>query len=240
MSRNAREFLKYLSGVIFQPGNFFGAAMTNNYDSIARYYDFLSSLVFGQSQRTAQRDLLPWITPKSTILIAGGGSGLILEEIGKIHPEGLRIIYVEISANMINMAKRRNCFSNEVTFINQPIETYKTCGPVDFIMTPFLLDNFHAERIQHIINQLGALLPREGKWLFTDFHLDKENGKWWQKVLLFLMYRFFRVVSHTEAHCLPPLQLLFDNNGYIPLARYTRFCGFIQSIVYQRPLAQLS
>ncbi|RZL54089.1 MAG: methyltransferase type 12, partial [Pedobacter sp.] len=75
--------------------------MINNYDKIANQYDTLSRLVFFKSQVNAQINQLHNIPKDSSVLIVGGGTGWILEEIVKLHPSGIKIIYVEISAKML-------------------------------------------------------------------------------------------------------------------------------------------
>jgi spermidine synthase len=72
--------------------------MAANFNNSAWFYDGLSRLVYGNALVEAQVYLLQFIRPNSKILIAGGGTGWILEELAKLHPEGLKIAYVEIGA----------------------------------------------------------------------------------------------------------------------------------------------
>ncbi len=85
----------------------------NNYDTVAFCYDRLSRLIYGKTQVNAQTALLPFISNGSRILIAGGGTGWILDEINKTHPSGLEIVYIERSAKMLLRSKKRNCGINE-------------------------------------------------------------------------------------------------------------------------------
>jgi len=96
--------------------------MRNNYDRIARYYDFLSRIVFFRAQLKAQIDQLHFIPANSSVLIVGGGTGWILEEIAKVHPTGLNITYVEISAKMLELSRKRYAGANHVTFVHSPAE----------------------------------------------------------------------------------------------------------------------
>ena len=99
--------------------------MRNNYDNIASSYDLLSRLVFFRSQVKAQIEQLKYIPEGSNVLIAGGGTGWILEEIAKIHPSGLSITYVEISAKMLEISQKRNTKANTITYIRSSIEDFK-------------------------------------------------------------------------------------------------------------------
>ncbi|RZL39782.1 MAG: methyltransferase domain-containing protein [Pedobacter sp.] len=113
--------------------------LINNYDKIANYYDSLSRLVFGKSQLNAQINQLKNIKKNSSILIVGGGTGWILEEIGKRHPSGLKITYVEISAKMLALSKDRDYGANSVLFIHSSIEDFNLGDHFNIILTPFLL-----------------------------------------------------------------------------------------------------
>jgi len=143
--------------------------MLNNYDKIARYYDVLSRLLFHQSQVNAQIAQLKFIPPHSRILIAGGGTGWILEELSKVQDQGLHITYVEISAEMIRLAKKRNTGKNSIEFINCAIEEFPITASYDVVHTAFLFDNFAGERTATVFRILHQALKPGGLWLYTDF-----------------------------------------------------------------------
>src|SRR5665213_550548 len=96
--------------------------MASNYDNSAWFYDRLSRVIYGRALIRSQVYLLPCIPAGATILIAGGGTGWILEEIANIYPSGLKIVYAEISAKMMAFSRKRNAGNNEVIFINLPVE----------------------------------------------------------------------------------------------------------------------
>ncbi|MCW3116914.1 MAG: Methyltransferase type 12 [Chitinophagaceae bacterium] len=208
--------------------------MFNNYDKIASYYDRLSGFVFGHSLIDAQSCLLKYIQPGNNILIAGGGTGIILAELAKRHARGLTITYVEISGKMIVIAKKRNCRQNLVSFIHQPVENFISEQQYDIIVTPFLFDNFTENKIEKTFTSLNALLKPGGKWLFADFFYDNRQGKLWQKLLLRIMYRFFRLTCNIEASVLINMESIFERSGYEKIYETTHYAGFIKSIVYTK------
>ena len=91
--------------------------MPNNYNTIANTYDFLSRLIFQKSIVNAQVFLLNYISANSKILIVGGGTGWVLEELSKIHSEGIEITYVEKSEKMISLSKQKNIKNNKAVFM---------------------------------------------------------------------------------------------------------------------------
>ena len=238
--------------------------MRNNYDNIASSYDLLSRLVFFRSQVKAQIEQLKYIPEGSNVLIAGGGTGWILEEIAKIHPSGLSITYVEISAKMLEISQKRNTKANTITYIRSSIEDFKPAhnrestfdssasrnsnfksdvnisdtpnkdAPYDIIITAFLFDNFLPEKVNSVFTQLNSYLKNGGSWLFCDFNYEENSGKKWQLYLLKTMYLFFRYIAHVEARSLTQTVQLFTNSGYTVENEAYYYKGFIKSVVYYK------
>jgi ubiquinone/menaquinone biosynthesis C-methylase UbiE len=168
------------------------------------------------------------------VLIAGGGTGWILEEMTKRCPPGLHIYYVEISANMIALARQRK-FQHEVTFVNIAIEDFNRAlsHTFDAIITPFLFDNFSRESIPSVFIHLHNMLRPGGKWLFTDFHYQKQ-APLWQRILLRSMYIFFRILCHVEADALADIGPLFTAHRYKEVFEAFYFGRFIRTAVYDK------
>lgn len=205
--------------------------MSANFDNSAWFYDPLARLVYGKTLVNAQVYLLKYIAPGSEVLIAGGGTGWILEEITKIHPSGLSITYVDVSANMMALARKRKTGENKVTFINDAIENLKPATRFDTVITPFLLDNFTDENLNKLFTYIHHLLKPGGLWLNTSFQL---TGKWWQAILLNTMFIFFKVLCKIEASKLPPIDQCFRQHHYQLVEEKTFFGDFITSKAYSK------
>ena len=205
--------------------------MPANYDNTASFYDFLSRLVFGKAQVYAQLYLLPYIKADNKVLIVGGGTGWILEEISKRYPSGLEITYIEVSEPMMALSKKRNTGSNKIEFIQKPIEEVDLSPSYDVVINAFLFDNFSQATAAKVFNQLNNALNKGGRWLFTDFQL---SGKWWQKPLLKMMYLFFSIIGHMETRNLPDTNSYFEEHGYTKIAEKFFFGNFITSVAYQK------
>jgi ubiquinone/menaquinone biosynthesis C-methylase UbiE len=205
--------------------------MASNYDNSAWFYDRLSRVIYGKALIRSQVYLLSCISAGASILIAGGGTGWILEEIAKIHPSGLKITYAEISAKMMVRSRKRNAGNNEVTFINLPVEDVQMPDRFDVVITPFLFDNFTEQTLQKVFGHIHQSLKSGGIWLNTDFRL---TGKWWQKFLLRSMILFFRIICRIESTKLPDIEKCFEQKGYAVINQETFFGEFILSSVYQK------
>lgn len=208
--------------------------MINNYDKIANYYDSLSRLVFGKSQVDAQINQLKNITKNSSILIVGGGTGWILEEIAKVHSTGLMITYVEISSKMTALSKARNYGDNELVFINLGIEEFNDGKNFDIILTPFLFDNFSEERCDVVFQKLNHMLNKGGLWFLVDFTVHSKIGNWWKRFFLKVMYKFFSIISHVETEILVDMAPHFEKADYKIIEERFYYGKFIKAAIYQK------
>jgi ubiquinone/menaquinone biosynthesis C-methylase UbiE len=206
-------------------------SMGANYNNSAWFYDRLSRLVYGRALINAQVYLLQYIPSNSNILIVGGGTGWILEELTKIYPSGLRITYVEVASHMMALSQKRNIGENGVSYINDAIENVSVPGNFDVVITPFLFDNFTEQTLTVVFSHIHALIKPTGVWLNADFQL---TGKWWQKVMLKSMLLFFRLLCGIESSKLPEIEKQFEKHGYKEIAQKTFYGEFIVSKVYRK------
>ncbi len=207
--------------------------MKRGYNLVAHVYDKLAKLFIGKALRKAQTAFLPFIPQNANVLVVGGGTGWILEEITKIHPQSLCIDYVDISSEMIALSKKRNTGKNEVSFIQKSIIDFASAHQYNIIITPFLLDNFKEETAQKVFAILHHTLKENGLWLYTDFQVTSKKA-FWQKAVLFVMYSFFRIVCHIEAKKLPDVVSCFENYPYHLLESKTFLHEFIVTSVYRK------
>lgn len=205
--------------------------MINNYDKIANHYDFLSRLVFFKSQVNAQINQLKHIPKNSRILIVGGGTGWILEQITKIHSSGLEIVYVEVSAKMIMLSKQKNSGTNTVTFLTLNIENFVTQSTFDIILTPFLFDNFSVDDAKSTFKKLDKVLKNNGLWFFTDFNVKGKNS-WWKLLFIKFMYQFFTFFKIIDTKKLIDMSPYFEKYHYEILDKKLYYSNFIEAIVY--------
>ncbi|MCE7061326.1 class I SAM-dependent methyltransferase [Dyadobacter sp. CY343] len=209
--------------------------MKNNYDRVAWFYDFLGGIIFQGALMRSQQSLISFIHAPARVLIVGGGTGRILEEIAKLQPGGLTIVYVEISEKMLEKSRKRDCGNNKVTFLLMPIDYYNTEEEFDVVLTPFLFDNFSQERAAQIFRILDKLLVSKGIWLFADFRLENKKPADWRNRLLKSMYAFFNIFLKIEAKNLPDTASLFKKAGYRQVFLEFHFNRFIYSLVLEKP-----
>jgi ubiquinone/menaquinone biosynthesis C-methylase UbiE len=207
--------------------------MSASYQNAAWFYDRLSRVVYGRALIRAQVFLLQFIPPHTKVLIVGGGTGWILEEITRLHPEGLHLTYIEVAPAMMALSKKRDIGTNEVIFITAPVEEGELDNDFNILITPFLFDNFTEANFQRLFHHLKHALKPGGLWLNCDF---QRSGHWWHAILLQAMFIFFRLVCQIEANHLPAILAAFANSDCIEIERKEFFGGFILSQVFKKPL----
>jgi ubiquinone/menaquinone biosynthesis C-methylase UbiE len=203
----------------------------NSFDFVAPYYDRLAGLVFGSSIKDAQRAHLPEIKQGATILILGGGTGWILSDLLKIN-DSANIIYVEASARMILLARENvsSGDSHRVTFIHGTETTLDSAEQFDAVIINFFADMFTPGDLTRIVQRLETLLKADGVLICTDFVNDAR----WHRVMLKVMYTFFRVATRLQTRDLPHWRDIITTQ-YFRRVRSAAFRSrFILSELYQK------
>ncbi|MEM1407468.1 MAG: class I SAM-dependent methyltransferase [Bacteroidota bacterium] len=202
----------------------------NNFDIIAPVYDFLAKLVFGRALIHAQTYFLYQVKARSKILIIGGGTGQILhcfEDLSR----PLSIVYVEKSARMLDLAKKRGPFANlEIRYVHGD-ERSVPPGKYDVIATVFFLDVFSEKHLVQVIQLLNDSLKKSGKWLVTDF---VNTPVFWQKWLVKLMYWFFKITANLESNTLLDFEAFLTHSGLKRTSYKSFYYNMMQSAVYEK------
>ncbi|SDJ87514.1 Methyltransferase domain-containing protein [Catalinimonas alkaloidigena] len=208
--------------------------MTGNFDRIAPWYDGLAALVFGNRLRRAQAQFLHYIPPHSRVLVLGGGSGWLLEQVLRLHP-AVSVVYLEASHAMLEAARQRTQpLAHQRVEFRQGTETdLHPQETFDVVLTFFVLDLFTNQALPTAMLRLYQALRPGGHWLFTDFDWpERRPAFWWEQGLIWGMYRFFGVVSEVCARQLPPYRAAFEA---LPLqCRASVQRGLLHSAVWQK------
>ena len=200
----------------------------NNFNRIAGYYDFLARIVFGRSIRTCQVGFLSLIPDSSDILILGGGTGWIVEEL-KIRTKNCSIWYIELSDRMISLAKS-NDESQHVNFLHGSEKDIPNEKTFDVVITNFFLDLFPEHKLRTTIQAIEKSLEKKAIWLVSDF----VDGRWWHCALLWIMYRFFKLTTGIEASTLPRWERSIEACGFKEEKHQFFYGMFIKSSVYRK------
>lgn len=202
----------------------------SNFDKVATFYDRLARIVFGNEIKRSQTAQLESLKEGQRILIVGGGTGWILEELDKLQLP-LEVDYVENSEKMIRLSEKRRPFSNlSVTFHLKDILEYSS-PEYDVIMTHFFLDVFDDKSFAAIFDHTDSLLKPNGFWINTEF---RYTDRLVQNLFIRFMYFFFRVTTNLQPTTIPDYQQKFSSAGFERSNSLLFFHQLIESCVYSR------
>lgn len=206
-----------------------------SFNFIAPIYDLLASLVFGRTLRLAQGALLSHLPQHASVLLLGGGSGWLLEQV-LTQCQPTQVLYLDASKRMLALTRqriRKHPQRKLVTLRHGTEATLLANEQFAIILTPFVLDLFPAETLnKQLVPRLYKVLAVNGYWLITDF---VPTTVWWQRWLTSAMYLFFRLTAGVEARLLPNWpQLLSNYTNLSTIRERTWWQGFIVSRLYQR------
>ena len=197
----------------------------DGFDSVAPFYEKLSRLVFGNTLFQAQLTFINDIPDSAAVLIIGGGNGAFLKKLLETKPR-LIITYVEASKKMLVLSQKIVGENPNVQWIHGTQNDVPDKG-YEIIITHFLLDLFSEGSLNELIPQLKHVLNKNGSWLITDFR-QSPSSKLPSRILLWLMYRFFRITCNIEASVLPEIwRVLKENNLKLEKAQ-----GYYFNMVY--------
>ena len=203
-----------------------------NFNGITPLYDTLAFIVFGRKLRQAQLVWLDQIPANASILIVGGGTGWLLEQV-LIRCQPKRIVYLDTSARMVARASRRiirRAVLGSVDFRVGNETSLKPGEEFDVILTPFVLDLFTEQTLRsQLIPRLRNVLKSDGLWLVTDFI---QTNVWWQKLLLWSMLRFFWITASIEVQHLVDWQRMLAETNLIRQNQQDRVGGMVSTEVW--------
>jgi tRNA (cmo5U34)-methyltransferase len=197
----------------------------NAYDAIAPFYDSLARIVFGKSVVLAQVVHFSLIPPNPTVLILGGGTGWLLEELLGQKPQS-RIWYLEASVKMMALAKKRVSPDAHVHFIHGDLNSVPHDIQYDVVIANFFLDQFSENDAKNILAGIKAILIPEGLFLIADFQTDRL----WKRIFAKAMYWSFAMIGATHVYTMPPWVSLCSQSGFRPVRDVTFYGSFIRSI----------
>lgn len=186
-----------------------------SFNRVAWIYRFLEVLVFGNELQKARLAFLDGIESPDRVLVVGEGNGRFLAEFVRLHPMAA-VDCIEASSAMIRLAQARAA-SHKVNFIQQDVrESVVARDSYDLIVTHFVLDCFAEGSLSLLIEKLSGGARRTSHWLVADF-CEPPSGwrRCWARLLIAMMYQFFRVVAGIEATRLVDYAPVLRQAGFI-------------------------
>ncbi|KUG09676.1 class I SAM-dependent methyltransferase [Solirubrum puertoriconensis] len=208
---------------------------TPNFDRVARFYDPLAQLAFGntllQAQRQALAEGLPAGAPR--VLFIGGGTGQVLADLVTLRPMA-EVLYLEASANMLEQAQtlvreQLNSAGRRISFRHGTETSLRANEQFDVVVAFFLFDLFPEAELAALLNHLRRHTHAGTQWLVADFAPPR---RWWQRWLHWLMYFFFGLTAGVRGRRLPNITAAMATLGLAARWQQQWRGGLVEASVY--------
>lgn len=213
--------------------------MSIGYDSLSGVYDTLARMVYGNALRRAQTCFLNQVPPQAEVLVLGGGSGWFLEKL-LVTAQPRYVMYVELSPKMLARTRariQRKCpeMLPRVEFVLGSADRVEDELVYDAVAAHCLLDMFDGLQLQTIVGRMRRSLKPGGFVYFSDFrYATGWPMRWISRLLIWMMYRFFRWWCAIPARRLPQFSKVFDGAGLRLAAQRHFHGGMIQAQIWRR------
>lgn len=195
-----------------------------SFDRVAPHYRWMERWCAGellQRCRIAHLDAL--VPHPSHVLIYGEGNGRFLAELCQRFPKA-EVTVVDASATMLQLARQhlRDAGLSDATarvqFVHADAMAWTApAGTFDLIVTHFFLDCLSANQLRQLIPVIARAAKPQAQWLLADFRIAHEQGFFWHwrsRLVLALLYGFFRRAARVSAHTLTAPDELLQAEGF--------------------------
>lgn len=210
-----------------------------SFDTLAPFYPRMEQAFAGDKMQHCRLAFLDQIPEPKNILLPGEGPGRFLVPCCARFPRA-NIVCVDSSAAMIGQARQslaRAGFQEDgVSFVQADALSWDTpSAQFDLIGTHFFLDCFRADQLPPLISRLAASARPAAHWLVADFQLAHTG---WprvrSRVILAMLYAFFRVAARLPATSLTPPDLFIEHGGFRLQRRIEQDHGLLRSDWWSR------
>jgi 2-polyprenyl-3-methyl-5-hydroxy-6-metoxy-1,4-benzoquinol methylase len=203
-----------------------------NFNHTAWWYDALAGLVFAGHTWKAQIRFINLIPPGSKILIVGGGTGRILQELTYRNPG--QLTYLEKSAKMLQKARKRKLQGSiPIHWIHGDEGDIPKSDTYDVVLTFYLFSNYNQPQAGHLWDKLNPYILPGGLWLFADFKGSVRQNRW-QNWLSRIMTGFFRITAGVQVKKIPDRHLFIRSDFYREINYSEYFGGYIEALVLRK------
>ena len=206
--------------------------MKPTFDYIAPFYDTLAFMVYGNNLRKAKMEFFQLLPQQGRLLLMGGGTGTMLDEILATRNQ-LIIDYVEASSKMITIARKNSnpLYHSQINFITGNHLQIPQGITYDAVTSFFVIDCMNQSTATAFAASIVTPLKNGGLFLFADFF---HTGNVFKEYLLWFMYRFFRLTAGIQAAILPDYNTIFDKLPLQEISSKNFLNGFIRSKAFTK------
>ncbi|MDR3576229.1 MAG: class I SAM-dependent methyltransferase [Anaerolineaceae bacterium] len=210
-----------------------------NFDRLAAHYHWLEEIFAGGLMQRCRTTFLSHTKNCRSALLVGEGTGKFLVELLRLNPR-IQITCIEQCEGMIKQARQRlsreRLDDSQIQF--QQLDVLQWLPPkekFDLVVTNFLLDCFRSEQLEKLIPLLAGSTSAEAIWLLVDFRVPERGWRRWRaKLILALLYAFFKLTTSLSASWLTPPDSCLSDAGFKLAERRLVNFGFAHADLWSR------
>jgi ubiquinone/menaquinone biosynthesis C-methylase UbiE len=210
-----------------------------SFDLLAPHYRWMEFALAGEKLQRCRTAFLDETKAARNVLILGEGNGRFLAECrGKLTEA--RITCVDQSARMLWHAQKRlerlGLNRERVSFLQaDALDWSPPENTFDLVVTHFFLDCFRPEQVEQLIQKLSRAATQRASWLLADFQLPASGWRQCRaRIILWMMYLFFRAVTDLPARRLSKPDDFLRANGFVLAKRKSTEWGLLHSDRWSR------
>lgn len=205
-----------------------------NFDHIAPFYGGMETWFAGRCLHHCRTAFLGRIAAPERVLMVGEGHGRFLSAFRERFPDAA-ITVIDGSSKMLEISKRRLPDHRGVEFVHSMIEDWGTDQRFDLIVTNFLLDCLPEESMEEVVGKLASFAEAEADWLIAEFQIPERGlARWRGRIIVRLLYLFFRLATRLEADELHPPDAALGRNGFVRQEKRIWSWGLLKSEWWRR------
>jgi ubiquinone/menaquinone biosynthesis C-methylase UbiE len=210
-----------------------------SFDLLAPHYRWMEWLLAGRKLQRCRTAFLPGIPPPRYALLLGEGNGRFLVELLRHHPR-VRVVCVDASARMLECTRSRlraaELAHAPVEFFHADIlEQLPPHKSFDLIVSHFFLDCLRPEQLAQLVPRIASACSEEARWLIADFcEPPGRAARWRARVILRMMYWFFRWVTGLPATNVTPPDPYLERHGFQLCERRRTEWGLLHTDLWRR------
>lgn len=179
----------------------------------------MEQVLAGEKLQRCRTAFIDRIRNHKEILILGPGAGRFEAELAATNTTG-RFTCLDSSSGMLQSTRElllgQGLFSSRIDLLHQDILQWTPPrSRFDAIVSHFFLDCFTPDQLKEIIDHVAASAQPDALWLLADFNEPTSGlSKWRARAILWMMYRFFRLITRLPARQLSSPDFLLRQNGF--------------------------
>jgi len=196
-------------------------------------------LLAGEKLQRCRTAFLSEVRAALNVLIVGERNGRFLVECRRSLPDA-RSTCVVASPRMLDSARKRlehvGLNHDGVDFVRADALVWTPgFATFDLIVTHFFLDCFRAEDVDRLVAKLSQAATSAAYWLLADFRIPPHGLRRYRARLIhWMMYSFFRVVTRLPARSLTPPEPFLEANGFGLCKKQTSEWGLLHTDFWKR------